>query len=43
MFFEKSLFYKADRPVYLIIDGHPVHKSKKVAAIIAITMRFMTA
>jgi len=40
---KKSLFYKADRPAYLIIGGHPVHKSKKVAAIVATTMRFTTA
>lgn len=28
--FLKRLIYKADSPVFLIVDGHPVHKSGKV-------------
>ena len=28
--FLKWLVYKADRPIYLIVDGHPTHKAKIV-------------
>lgn len=28
--FLKRLLFKQDKPVFLIVDGHPVHKSKKV-------------
>jgi transposase len=28
--FLKRLLHKAERPVYLVLDGHPVHRSKKV-------------
>ena len=35
--FLKRLIYKADRSVYLIVDGHPVHKSKKVVAFVETT------
>jgi transposase len=28
--FLKRLVFKQEKPVYLIVDGHPVHKSKKV-------------
>jgi transposase len=28
--FLKRLLFKQERPVFLIVDGHPVHKSKKV-------------
>ena len=28
--FLKRLVHKADRPVFLIVDGHPSHKAKKV-------------
>ncbi len=26
--FLKRLMYKADRPIFLVVDGHPIHKSK---------------
>jgi transposase len=28
----KRLLFKQEKPVFLIADGHPVHKSKKVKA-----------
>ncbi len=28
--FLKRLTYRSDKPIFLILDGHPVHKSKKV-------------
>jgi transposase len=28
--FLKRLVFKQEKPVFLVIDGHPVHKSKKV-------------
>jgi len=28
--FLKRLIYNADRPIFLIVDNHPVHKSGKV-------------
>ena len=31
------LIYKADKPIFLILDGHPVHKSKKVKEFFAET------
>ena len=31
------LIYKADKPIFLILDGHPVHKSKKVKEFVAET------
>ncbi|GMO29025.1 MAG: hypothetical protein Ta2B_09970 [Termitinemataceae bacterium] len=27
--FLKRLLFKQDKPVFLVVDGHPVHKSKK--------------
>lgn len=33
--FLKKLMYRADRPVFLIWDGHPTHRSKKVNDCIA--------
>ena len=35
--FLKRLLYRAKRPVYLILDGHPVHKSRKVKEYVATT------
>jgi transposase len=35
--FLKRLIYKAAQPVFLILDGHPVHKSKKVKEFVAKT------
>ena len=35
--FLKRLLYRAKRPVYLILDGHPVHKSRKVKECVAKT------
>ena len=32
--FLKRLIYKAESPVFLIVDGHPVHKSGKVRAFV---------
>jgi len=29
--FLKRLLYRQSKPIFLIVDGHPVHKSKKVA------------
>ena len=28
--FLKRLLFKQDKPVFLVVDGHPVHKSKRV-------------
>ena len=28
--FLKRLVYRAERPIYLIVNGHPTHKAKKV-------------
>lgn len=35
--FLKRLIYKQSKPVFLILDGHPVHKSKKVTDFVAST------
>lgn len=35
--FLERLIYKASRPVFLILDGHPVHKSKAVKEYVATT------
>ena len=35
--FLERLIYKAPRPVFLILDGHPVHKSKVVKEFVATT------
>jgi len=35
--FLQRLIYKAKRPVFLILDGHPVHKSRKVKEFVATT------
>ncbi len=35
--FLKRLIYKVPRPTFLILDGHPVHKSKKVKEFVATT------
>ncbi len=35
--FLERLIYKASRPTFLILDGHPVHKSKKVKEFVAQT------
>ena len=35
--FLQRLIYRASRPVFLILDGHPVRKSKKVKVFIATT------
>jgi hypothetical protein len=35
--FLQRLIYKAKRPIFLILDGHPVHKSRKVKDFVAIT------
>ena len=35
--FLKRLIYKAARPIFLILDGHPVHKSKNVQDFVAKT------
>jgi transposase len=35
--FLERLIYKASHPIFLIVDGHPVHKSKKVKEFIAKT------
>ena len=32
--FLERLIYRAPRPIFLILDGHPVHKSKKVRAFV---------
>jgi transposase len=33
--FLKRLLYNADRPVFLIVDGHPAHRSKLVSRFVA--------
>jgi transposase len=35
--FLKRLLFKQEKPVFLIVDGHPVHKSKKVQAFVEST------
>lgn len=35
--FLNRLIYKAPNPIFLILDGHPVHKSKKVKEFVAST------
>jgi transposase len=35
--FLERLIYKADKPIFLILDGHPVHKSKKVRKFVSRT------
>ena len=35
--FLERLIYKASHPTFLILDGHPVHKSKKVKEFVAQT------
>ena len=35
--FLQRLIYKAKRPIFLILDGHPVHKSRKVKEFVATT------
>ncbi len=35
--FLQRLIYKAKKPVFLILDGHPVHKSRKVKEFVATT------
>jgi transposase len=35
--FLKRLLFKQGKPVFLIVDGHPVHKSKKVKAFVEST------
>jgi len=35
--FLQRLIYKARKPVFLILDGHPVHKSRKVKEFVATT------
>ncbi|MFA5183803.1 MAG: IS630 family transposase [Syntrophales bacterium] len=35
--FLKRLLYNADRPVFLIVDGHPAHRSKLVSKFVAAT------
>jgi hypothetical protein len=35
--FLKRLIFKQGKPVFLIVDGHPVHKSKKVKAYVEST------
>jgi transposase len=35
--FLKRLVFKRKNPVFLIVDGHPVHKSKKVKAFVEST------
>ena len=32
--FLKRLIYKAPKPIFLVLDGHPVHKSAKVKAFV---------
>jgi transposase len=34
MDFLKRLLFKQKEPVFLIVDGHPAHKSKKVKAFV---------
>jgi transposase len=35
--FLKRLLFNQEKPVFLIVDGHPVHKSKKVKAYVEST------
>ncbi len=35
--FLKRLIYRAQKPIFLILDGHPVHKSRKVKEFVAST------
>jgi transposase len=35
--FLKRLLFKRKEPVFLIVDGHPVHRSKKVKAFVEST------
>jgi hypothetical protein len=35
--FLKRLIFNQEKPVFLIVDGHPVHKSKKVKAYVEST------
>lgn len=35
--FLKRLIYRADKPIFLILDGHPVHRSRKVKEYVAST------
>lgn len=35
--FLERLIYKVDKPIFLILDGHPVHKSKKVKGFVEAT------
>ena len=35
--FLKRLIYQSERPIFLIVDGHPVHKSKKVTSFVNTT------
>jgi transposase len=35
--FLKRLIYKADKPIFLVLDGHPVHRSRKVKEYVATT------
>lgn len=35
--FLKRLLQNADRPIFLVLDGHPVHRSRAVAAFVAST------
>ena len=35
--FLKHLIYRATTPIFLILDGHPVHKSKRVHDFVAST------
>jgi transposase len=35
--FLKRLIFKQEKSVFLIVDGHPVHKSKKVKAYVEST------
>ena len=37
MHFLKRLLHNAFRPVFLIVDGHPVHRSRAVRAYVAST------
>lgn len=37
MQFLKRLVHNASRPIFLIVDGHPVHKSRAVHAYVAST------
>ncbi len=40
--FLKRLVYNAPRPIYLIVDGHPTHKAKKVKQYIESTNGMLT-